>query len=572
MRSAAGSGADELARLEAVIACDPTDIVALAASGVALERLGHVDEAIDALEAATLLAPADARLARLYAGAAARAQRPGEAVGALRRAAAIEPDEPQIHNDLGAVLMRLHRHAEARVALRRALELGGPAVPVLCNLANVTICLGEHGEALDLAREAVALAPADSLARRTLANTLPYCNVDAREVTAALVACGRIVPRRAPPALGNRPDPGRRLRVGLLSSSLRTHPVGWLTVAAFEALDPREFELVGFGHCAVYDAIARRFRAVLAEWHPTSTLDDRTLAETIEGHGVDIVIDLGGYGDSGRMAACAHRAAPVQMKWVGMQTHTSGLAEIDWIITDRWETPPALEALYSERPLRLADGYVCYSPPAYAPDVVVAPAQARGYLTFGCYNNLAKITSATIAVWSEILQLTASARLILKTHQFGDAGTVDRVRSAFATAGIDPLRIEFRGASPHREFLRQYGDIDVALDPFPYSGGLSTCEALWMGVPTLTLPGETFSSRHSASHLCNAGLSDWVATSERDYVERAVACTQDLRGLGALRAGLRAQVAASPLCDAPRFGRSLGAALRQAWADWCERQ
>jgi len=570
---AAGTIEAEMARLDLAVANDPADVVALVAAAVARERLGYLDEAVDMLEAATLLAQQDAAVARLYAGAAARAQRPGEAIGALRRAAVLEPGDGQIQNDLGAILMRLHRHAEAREALRRAIALDGPSVPVLCNLANVTICLGEHREAIAIARQAVALGPADTLARRTLANTLPYCDVSGREVSDALIACGRSLRRPLPPIVArNAPDPGRRLRVGLLSNSLRTHPVGWLTIAGVEALDPAGFDVIGFGHFAAADAIARRFHAVLSAWHPAASMDDRALAAAIREREIDILIDLGGYGDGGRLAACAHRPAPVQVKWVGMQTHTSGLDEIDWIITDRWETPSALEPLYSERPLRLADGYVCYSPPAYAPDVAPLPARTRGRFMFGCFNNLAKMTRRTLAVWCEILRRSGDAGLILKTHQYGDEATADRVRAAFATAGVDPARIELRGASPHREFLRQYGDIDIALDPFPYSGGLSTCEALWMGVPALALPGETFSSRHSMSHLCNGGLSEWVAESEGDYIERAVACTRDPARLAALRAGLRDRVAASPLCDARRFGDSLGVALRHAWTAWCATQ
>src|SRR6185437_10825034 len=189
--------------------------------------------------------------------------------------------------------------------------------------------------------------------------------------------------------------------------------------------------------------------------------------------------------------------------------------------------------------LYMPDGYVCYSPPPYAPDVVPLPALANGYVTFGCFNNLAKITPVVIDTWATILRRTPTARLVLKTHQFTDAATADRVRSAFVSRGVDPARIELRGASPHRTFMAEYGDIDMVLDPFPYSGGLTTCEALWMGVPTLTLPGETFASRHSMSHMCNVGLSDWVADDLRAYVELAVTTAADVSTLAALRRGMR---------------------------------
>jgi len=286
---------------------------------------------------------------------------------------------------------------------------------------------------------------------------------------------------------------------------------------------------------------------------------------------IDILIDLGGYGDASRMAACANRLAPVQIKWVGMQAHSSGLAEMDWFLTDRWETPLGFETLYSEKLLRLPDGYICYSPPTYAPDVAVLPALRNGFVTFGCFNNLAKLTPALIQTWAAILRRVPNAKLVLKTHQLSDPETAGWFRHRFAALNIGPERLDTRGSSGHRAFMGEYGDIDIVLDPFPYSGGLTTCEALWMGVPTITCPGEIFGSRHSTSHLSNVGLADWVTGSVEDYIEMAVARAGDLAALAALRADLRDRVRASPLCDAPRFGRNLGTALRTAWRDWCSR-
>ena len=220
----------------------------------------------------------------------------------------------------------------------------------------------------------------------------------------------------------------------------------------------------------------------------------------------------------------------------------------------------------------MPDGYVCYSAPPYAPDVAPLPALADGHITFGCFNNLAKVTPHVIATWCTILHRLPTARLVLKTHQFVHAPTADRVLAEFAAHGIPSTRLDLRGSSGHRAFMREYNDIDIVLDPFPYSGGLTTCEALWMGVPTVTVPGEIFASRHSVSHLSNAGLADWVAADLADYMELAVSRASDIPALAALRSGLRARVKASPLCDAPRFGRNLGAALRFAWQDWCAKR
>jgi predicted O-linked N-acetylglucosamine transferase (SPINDLY family) len=401
---------------------------------------------------------------------------------------------------------------------------------------------------------------------------LPYRDgITGAELLAVLKDCSDGLPRQAPASFANTPDPERPLVIGLLSGSFKAHPVGWLTIAGFETLDPDAFTVICLAQNDAKDWMAKRFRAMAHEWHDVDTLSDTALAMKARDLGIDILIDLGGYGEAGRMAACAHRLAPVQVKWVGMQNHSSGLAEMDWIITDRWETPPELEHVYSERPLRLPDGYVCYSPPPYAPDVGPLPSLVSGHITFGCFNNLAKITSRVIATWCDVLHRVPASRLVLKTHQFADPPTAERVLAAFTERGVAPERIELRGPSGHRAFMGEYNHIDIVLDPFPYSGGLTTCEALWMGVPTVTVPSETFASRHSMSHLSNAGLADWVAPDHAAYVELAVRRASDIPALAALRAGLRAHVKASPLCDAPRFGRNLGEALRRAWRVWCAR-
>ena len=567
----AGVADAELARLALASDAAPLNPVPLLARGVLLERLGRRDEAIDALEAAAILAPDEMLPAKLLASVLARSHRLRDAEAALRRASELDPDDPWLRNNRATVLMRMHHHATARGLLLEVIETHGEDPLVLCNLANATACLGLQEEAVGVARRAIELAPDAGLPRRALCNTLPYQDgITGATMLAALRDCAARLPRTGLGRFDNAGDPERQLTIGLLSGTLKTHPVGWLTVAGIETLDPGRFAVICLAqNAAPTDPIAQRFRTAAREWIDVDAMDDVALATRARELGIDVLIDLGGYGDAARMAACAHRLAPVQVKWVGMQNHSSGLPEIDWFITDRWETPPELEHVYSERLLRLPDGYVCYSPPGYAPDVGPLPALANGHVTFGCFNNLAKVTPRVIATWAEVLRRVPGSKLVLKTHQFHDRPTADRVRAAFADAGIIAGRVELRGSSPHRAFMGEYGQIDIVLDPFPYSGGLTTCEALWMGVPTVTLPGEIFASRHSMSHLSNVGLDDWVARDAADYVALAVAKAADLCRLAALRAGLRPRVKASPLCNAPRFGRNLGAALRHAWRDWC---
>ncbi len=567
----AGAGDAELSRLADDAAGDPLNPAPLAACGLLMHRLGRHAEGADALEAACALAPEVAALWALLGGVLARGHQLARAEAVMRRALALDPANHGLRHDHGVVLMRMHRFGAARTELVAVRNARGSDPTLLCNLANATLCLGQQAAALEIARQATDLAPDSPLAHRAVVNTLPYTpDINAAGLLASLRNCAITLPREPSPyAFTNAAEPDRRLRVGLLSGMLKTHPVGWLTIAGFEALDPARFALIGLAETMPNDPLSRRFRAVAGEWCPIGALDDTALAGAARALGIDIAIDLGGYGDLGRLSACALRLAPVQVKWVGMQNHSTGLPEMDWFITDRWETPSALAHTYSERLLRLPDGYVCYSPPAYAPDVAPLPARRMGHVTFGCFTNLAKVTPRVVAAWSAILGQVPAARLVVKSQALADLDAAARVRAAFAAHGIAAERIELRGPSLHRTLLAEYGGIDIALDPFPYTGGLTTCEALWMGVPTITLPGETFAARHSLSHLSNAGLADWAANDLAGYVALAVAKASDLDVLADLRARLRTQMKASPLCDAPRFGIGLDAALRHAWRAWC---
>ncbi len=570
----AGQTDVELDRLSAAAENDPLSAVLLAGRSVLLDRLGYRNEAVDALEAAAILAPSSTAILGLLANRLCHTSRLTEAEDAMRRICASKPDCVELHNNHATILTRLQRHEEARLILLKMQQKHGLDAYPLCNLAIATVYVGLQDEAVAEARRAICLDPAASLPRRALCNTLPYrSGTTAMELLAALQDCAATLPRTDQRPFVNGTDPKRKLVIGLLSGSLRSHPVGWLTVAGIEMLDPEQFSVIALAQIIVAkDPFARQFRALSSDWAEVDGMTDAQLIEAARSKQIDILIDLGGYGESGRMRACANRLAPVQIKWVGMQNHSTGIPEIDWFLTDRWETPVGFERYYSERLLRLPDGYICYSPPPYAPDVVPLPALTNGHVTFGCFNNIAKITSQVIGTWATILHRVPDARLVVKAPQLSDASIKDRMLTAFASHRVDTARIELRDYSSHRAFMGQYGDIDMALDPFPYSGGLTTCEALWMGVPTITLAGEIFASRHSTSHLSNVGLADWVTSTIEDYIAMAVARAREIPALAELRAGLRERVRRSPLCDAPRFGRNLGAALRHTWQEWCAAQ
>jgi protein O-GlcNAc transferase len=221
--------------------------------------------------------------------------------------------------------------------------------------------------------------------------------------------------------------------------------------------------------------------------------------------------------------------------------------------------------------LRLPDGYLCYDAPADAPPPGPPPALQRGYVTFGSFNKPEKIGAAEAALWSAVLRQTPGSRLLLKHRSYSDPFSCRRYQELFARHGVDPQRLHFREYTPQADVLREYLNVDIALDPLTYSGCVTTCEALWMGVPVISRPGKTFAGRHSYSHLNSAGLTELVAGDEDDYLERTLALAHDLPRLAKLRAELRARVANSALCDGPRFGRQLMQALRSIWRQWCAR-
>jgi predicted O-linked N-acetylglucosamine transferase (SPINDLY family) len=284
--------------------------------------------------------------------------------------------------------------------------------------------------------------------------------------------------------------------------------------------------------------------------------------------GIDILVDLAGHTAGNRLPVFARKPAPVQASWAGY-VGTTGLAAIDYLITDRWQSPAGSERYMAESLARLPDGYVCWSVPGHAPEVGPLPATSAGAVTFGCFNTLAKINPPVIALWARLFRQLPGSRLVLKTRELADTSVREHILELFDAEGVTAARITLEDRSPHPELLARYNGIDIALDAFPYSGGVTTIEALWMGVPVVTMPGERFASRHSLSHLSNIGLEELVADGPDDYLRIAAALARDLPRLQALRRGLRNRMRASPLLQSQRFTRGLEETFRAMWRSWC---
>jgi predicted O-linked N-acetylglucosamine transferase (SPINDLY family) len=565
---------ESIAAYQRAIAISPDFADAFSNLGNVLRERGRLGEAIAVLRRAIALRPDHAEAQSNLGNALKEERKYDEAIAAYRRAIALRPDYAAAYSNLGVTLKEKGELGPAVEALRRAAELDPDHAEVLNNLSSTLLAQGDHQGAEHYCRRALELRP-DYVAAHS--NLLMCAQYQSGVTLAGLARAHAEWDERhaakyrggwQPLALDR--DPDRPLRLGFVSPDLGRHPVGFFLARVFENLDPRRCVLVCY-HCrAVRDDMTERLAGAAREWHEAAGLDDEVLAARIRADRIDILFDLSGHTADGRLLIFARRPAPIQVSWIGY-VGTTGLKAMDYLLADRYHVPPAAEPHYCERVLRMPDGYVCYDPPPEAPAVGPLPAGERGPITFGCFNNAAKLTPEVIALWAEVIQAVPDARLLLGAAALGGSAARERITAAFTAAGAVRDRLEFHGALPWTKLLAAYNRVDIALDPFPYSGGLTTCEALWMGVPVVTLPGETFASRHSFSHLSNVGLTETIARDRQDYIAIAARLAGDRTRLAALRAGLRDQMARSPLCDGPRFARHLMELLRNVWGEWCRR-
>jgi predicted O-linked N-acetylglucosamine transferase (SPINDLY family) len=485
----------------------------------------------------------------------------------LQEAVARHPDyAPALYN-LARLLDDLGQ-MEASLALYRRARVADPGFePAAFNAGDLELRAGDVAAAIACFDASLTQHPADPAAlsaRLMAAQFVPGVSAESLGALHALweqrVGAGL---RQAEPPRTN-PDPDRRLRVGLVSADLHEHPVGYFLIRAVEAQDPAAVEYFVYAGSAKDDAVARRFRRAVRQWRDTASWSDARLAEEVRRDRIDILVDLAGHTRDSRLTAFARRPAPIQLTWAGY-VGTTGLVAMDGLIADRFHVPPEHEPYYVERIVRMPDGYVSYDPPAAAPDVTPLPAGMDGPLTFASFHKPTKINRPLAQVWARVLAAEPGSRILFAYGGYELAEAQARIASWFSAERIGAERLVFEGRMPQSELLARYGRTDIALDSFPYSGGLTTLEALWMGVPVVTLPGQSFAGRHSFSHLSVAGLTETIAVDADDYVAIIRRLGADRTRLAALRAGLRARLAASPLCDGKRFARSLEAALRGLW-------
>jgi predicted O-linked N-acetylglucosamine transferase (SPINDLY family) len=586
---AQGRHEEAVAEFRAVLVLEPNLAEAHHQLGNALKSLHRYAEAVASLRAAALLAPQSGAVWLNLGVGCLELSRLDEAVACFRRAIRLEPTRPEAHNILGHALLAKGRCTAAKHCLEEALRLrpGYPAAHD--NLGRVLKTQGLAAQALAHHRAALAAAPRPEIHSNLLFSLNFPADISAEEIFAehrqwaeryAGGASGRAACPPKPGEGGQPPGPtseerlttsgaveagARRLRVGYVSPDFVNHAVAYFFEPVLAAHDRGRFEIFCYSNVRVPDKVTERLRGQSDAWREIAGLSDDQVAALVREDQIDILVDLAGHTARNRLLVFARRPAPVQATWLGYP-NTTGLDAIDYRLTEAVSDPAGSEAWHSEKLWRLPETFSCYRPSAESPLVGPLPAAAAGYITFGCFNHLAKLTPPAIKLWAEVLRDLPGSRLFLKSRGLADLETAARVREEFARHGIEAARLELNGEELSvARHLALYDRVDIALDPFPYNGTTTTCEALWMGVPVVTLAGRTHGARVGASLLTHLGAAHWIADTPAQYGTRCRELASDLTALAAVRAALRECMRGSLLCDAPRFTRHLENGFREMW-------
>lgn len=550
--------------------------------GDALERQGKLEDAAAACNTAVRQKPDLPEAHYNLARALRNQQKPDEAAGACSRAVQLRPDYADAVGLLGAIRLEQGRFDEAAAQCLRALQLAPQDANAHNNLGNIRREQGQIDEALACYDRAMMLNPQDSVFHSNRLYALhfrPACDPAAvyqehrawnlqhaeplgKFIQAPSTSSGQ--------ARHSTPDPDRRLKIGYVSADLWAHPVGRFLLPLLKEHDRAKFEVFCYADGYRSDSMTDLLKWHCDVWRSIAANSDEQVAERVRQDEIDILVDLAGHTAQNRLLVFARKPAPVQVTYLGYPD-TTGMTAIDYRITDSHADPPGTtEAFHAEQLERLPHGFLCYAPAEEPIAVAALPALARGHVTFGSFNAGAKINAATAAIWARILHRLGDAKLMIKHRALSSAGACQHLLDLFSVHGIGAGRLDLRQAvDSHQDHLRMYGEVDIALDPFPYHGTTTTCEALWMGVPVVSLAGTSHVSRVGVSILSNAGLGKLVAQDTEEYVKVSVDLAGDFQRLSEIRLKLRENMRRSLLMDSPRFARDMENAYRTQWRRWC---
>ena len=557
-----------------ILQAEPEHPVALNLLGVVAHQVGKNDVAVDLIGKALAIKP---DYAEAYSNLGLAFQEQGkldDATTSYRKALAINADYAEVHNNLGNALTNQGKLVDAVASYRKAIAINADFAKPHNNLGNALKRQGKLDDAAASYHKAIAIKPDYAGAHSNLllnehyrlghtANTLYalHCDWDTQFVEDY---------KPEWPEHQNERTPNRLLRIGFVSADLGHHPVGYFVVGLLTHLSSFGFQTYCYSD-RIEDELTTRIRATTDVWQEIRGWPDEQVTSKVMGDQIDILIDLTGHSANNRLLVFARKPAPLQVSWAGYMA-TTGLSSIDYLISDKYSTLEDEEEYYQEQIIRMPNQWVCYEPPSYAPKVGPLPAKRNGYVTFCSFSNPAKLNAEVISLWTRILKAVDNSQLIIKYNNIDTAYNIKRLTDQFEAEGVSESRLILEGKSPHAELFERYNDVDIALDPFPYSGGVTTYEALWMGVPVITVPGATFASRHSLSHLMTIGYPEFVAKDQDHYFELATQLAHNQERLSSIRSQCRQKMAASPSCDSQKFAKDFGTLMRGIWWKWCTQQ
>ena len=489
-----------------------------------------------------------------------------QAAAWYEKALALKPDSAPILSNYSVALRMQGRLTESGQALARALALAPEYVDAHINLGNLEMDRGQIAAAVATFQHVLTLDVTCDKAYRNLLFADSYANLlgPAQHLAYARQYGALMTARATPFQHWQLHANDQRLRVGIVSADLRNHPVGYFVTQWLQHHDAGQTEIYAYSTDGKEDALSQQLKQHCTQWRSLAGLSDAQAARQIHADGIHVLLDLSGFTADSRVSLFAWKPAPVQMSWLGYWA-TTGLPAMDYVIADAISVPEQAASAYSERIARLPATRMCFAAPQEAVEVNDLPALTQGHLTLGCFQNYAKVSEDVLTLWAEVMAALPHAQLRWQSKAFSEPDMQAQALARLAQAGIAAGRCQLVGKTSRHDYLLAHHDVDMILDSFPFTGGTTTCEALWMGVPTLTLAGETMIARQGASMLHAAGLADWVVEQREAYVARAVHHAQDLAGLAALRQRLRAQVMASPLMDGPAFASAMTQLLQKVW-------
>jgi predicted O-linked N-acetylglucosamine transferase (SPINDLY family) len=538
--------------------------------GVIALQASDLESALTLVQRAVALRPDAAACRNNLGQVLERLGRDDEAARCYEAAIDLDPGYAEAHNNLGIARARQDRLVDADALYRKAIDLDPRYAEPHTNRGNLLKDRGDLDAAIASHRRAIELRPDLSAVHSNLLLTLHYhpdyspADLEREHRAWAERHVAPLEALRRPHE--NGPEPDRRLRIGYVSPDFREHPVARFVLPLFRKHDRRQVEVVAYSDATTPDTVTGLVRTEVDLWRDTAKLGDEQLAEAVRADGIDILVDLAAHSGRNRLLTFARKPAPVQVTYLAYCS-TTGVDAIDYRVTDRFLDPVGEASHYTETSIHLPHCYWCYSAPPLPYSAQPATERRPGPPTFGCLNNFAKVTDVTLGLWTRLLRRVPEARLLVYARTEAHR---DRVRQALREAGLAESRAAFVGLQPLADYLETYGLIDVALDPYPYGGGTTSCDALWMGVPVVSLAGRTAVSRAGLTLLSNVGLEHLVARTEERYVELAAELIRDASRLGALRLELRRRLESSPVMDAPQFAGHLEAAFRTVWRAWCE--